>query len=216
MMLSNPGKMDMSDIDRHAHWENVYQTKGEREVSWFQESPKISLILLRATGVSVDALIVDIGGGASRLVDALLDAGFEDITVLDLSAKALATSRQRWAREAQRLSGLPPTYRVGTIPVYDVWHNRAAFHFLTEPKRTAPPMPSGSGEQCAGGHVIIGTFALRRYRRCSGLPVVRYDTGSLGIMLGPSFKLIEARNHVHQTPMGTVQRFQFSRFRRLN
>ncbi len=207
----------MSDIDRHAHWENVYQTKGEREVSWFQESPKISLDLIRATGVSVDASIVDIGGGASRLVDTLLDAGFEDITVLDLSEKALATSRARLGARGAKVKWVAADVTAWEpSQVYDVWHNRAAFHFLTDPKDRAAYAARVMRAVCPGGHVIIGTFALDGPERCSGLPVVRYDAGSLGIMLGPSFKLIEARNHVHQTPMGTVQRFQFSRFRRLN
>jgi 2-polyprenyl-3-methyl-5-hydroxy-6-metoxy-1,4-benzoquinol methylase len=101
------GQMDMSDIGRHAHWENVYQTKGERDVSWFQESPELSLDLIRATGVSVNASIIDIGGGASRLVDALLDEGFEAITVLDLSEKALAASMARLGARSAKVNWVP-------------------------------------------------------------------------------------------------------------
>ncbi len=207
--------MDMSDIERHAHWDNVYQTKGEREVSWFQERPEISLDLIRATGVRVGASIVDIGGGASRLVDALLDAGFGAITVLDLSEKALATSRARLGARGQKVKWVAADVTAWKpSQVYDVWHDRAAFHFLADPKDRAGYAERILRAVRPGGHVIIGTFALDGPERCSGLPVVRHDAASLGRILSPSFKLIESRNHAHQTPMGTIQRFQFSRFRR--
>jgi SAM-dependent methyltransferase len=207
----------MSDIGRHTHWDKVYQTKGEREVSWFQERPETSLDLIRATGVSPDALIVDIGGGASRLVDALLDGGFEAITVLDLSEKALATSKARLGARREKVKWVAADVTAWEpSQIYDVWHDRAAFHFLTDPKDRAAYAERVLQAVCPGGYVIIGTFALDGPERCSGLPIVRHDAASLSATLGPSFKLIESRNHAHQTPMGTVQRFQFSRFRRLN
>ena len=205
----------MSASSRQAHWENVYQTKGERDVSGFQETPEVSLELIRATGAGAAASIVDIGGGASRLADALLDAGYRSITVLDLSDKALETSRARLGVRAAQVSWVvadvtnwQPT---GT---FDVWHDRAAFHFLTEPQDRLAYGECVRKAVRSGGHVIIGTFALDGPERCSGLPVVRHDHTTIADVLGSSFKLAESRRHEHKTPGGAIQRFQFSRFRR--
>jgi SAM-dependent methyltransferase len=207
----------MSNLERQAHWEHVYQTKGEHDVSWFQESPAISLDLIRATGVKPIASIIDIGGGASRLADALLDAGFGAITVLDLSEKALATSKARLGRRSAKVKLVAADVTAWQpSEIYDVWHDRAAFHFLTDPKDRAAYAELVLRAVRPGGHVIIGTFALDGPERCSGLPVVRHDAASLGKILGSALELVESRNHAHQTPMGTIQRFQFSRFRRLN
>lgn len=207
----------MSNIERRAHWENVYQTRGEREVSWYEESPSISLDYIRATGAKPGASIIDIGGGASRLVDTLLDEGFEAVTVLDLSEKALATSKARLGARGAKVQWVAADVTTWEpSQTYDVWHDRAAFHFLTDPKDRAAYAARVLRAVRPGGHVIIGTFALDGPERCSGLPVVRYDAVSLSKILGPSFKLIESRNHAHQTPMGAIQRFQFSRFRRVN
>jgi len=207
--------IEMSDTGRHAHWQNVYRTRGERDVSWFEESPQISLDLIRATGVGSDAAIVDIGGGASRLVDALLDEGFVDITVLDLSEKALATSKARLGARGSQVKWIAADVTAWEPPrTCDVWHDRAAFHFLTDPTDRTAYAERVLRAVRRGGHVIIGTFALDGPERCSGLPVVRHDAASLGQMLGPSFELVESRKHAHQTPSGSIQRFQFSRFRR--
>jgi len=206
----------MSDTDRHSHWENVYRTKGDRDVSWFEESPRVSLELIRATGVKTNASIIDIGGGASRLVDALLDEGFADITVLDLSEQALATSRSRLGARGAKVKWLAADVTAWEpSQTYDVWHDRAAFHFLTDAKDRAAYAERVLRAVRPGGHVIIGTFAPEGPQRCSGLPVVRHDAGSLGKVLGPSFALVESRSHAHQTPAAAIQLFQFSRFRRL-
>jgi 2-polyprenyl-3-methyl-5-hydroxy-6-metoxy-1,4-benzoquinol methylase len=207
----------MSDLGRQAHWENVYATKDEHTVSWFQERPDISLDLIRATGVKTSASIIDIGGGASRLVDALIDEGFEAITVLDLSEKALTTSKARLGARGAHVQWVVADITTWEPPQsYDVWHDRAALHFLTDPKDRAAYAERVSRAVRPGGHVIIGTFALDGPERCSGLPIVRYDAASLGKILGPSFELIESKRHEHHTPAGAIQRFQFSRFRRLN
>jgi len=207
----------MSDLGRQAHWENVYATKDEHTVSWFQERPDISLDLIRATGVKTSASIIDIGGGASRLVDALIDEGFEAITVLDLSEKALTTSKARLGARGAHVQWVVADITTWEPPQsYDVWHDRAALHFLTDPKDRAAYAERVSRALRPGGHVIIGTFALDGPERCSGLPIVRYDAASLGKILGPSFELIESKRHEHHTPAGAIQRFQFSRFRRLN
>ena len=205
----------MSTLERQTHWQNVYQTKRERDVSWFQETPTISLDLIRATGLGTEASIIDVGGGASRLVDALITEGFRSITVLDVSERALATSRNRLGPRAQHV-----TWIVADVTAwrpdksYDLWHDRAAFHFLTDPSDRAAYTACVRNAVRAGGHVIIGTFAPDGPERCSGLPVIRHDAASIGETLGRSFKLIESRRHDHQTPGGTIQRFQFSRFQR--
>lgn len=205
----------MSDIERQAHWEKVYQTKREGEVSWFQDSPSISLDLIQATGVGPDASIIDIGGGASRLPDALLEAGFSSITVLDLSEKAMHVSRARLGERGAKVKWIAADVTIWQPPeMYDVWHDRAAFHFLTDPKNQTAYAERVSRAMRTGGHVIIGTFAPDGPERCSGLPIVRHHAASLGSILGPSFALVESRRHEHQTPTGAIQRFQFSRFRR--
>ncbi len=191
----------MTTLEKQAHWQNVYQTKGERDVSWFQEVPAISLELIHATGVGPDASIIDIGGGSSRLVDALLIQGFHSVSVLDISEKSLITVRERLGPRAKLV-----TWIVADIAEwhadksYDLWHDRAAFHFLTDPGDRAAYGACVRKAVRPGGHVIIGTFAPDGPQRCSGLPVVRHDSVSIGVVLGPSFKLIESRRHDHQTP----------------
>ena len=207
----------MSTLERQAHWQNVYLTKGERDVSWFQKSPTISLDLIHETGVSTESSIIDIGGGASRLVDALIAEGFRSVTVLDLSEEALATSRERLGSRAQCVNWIvadilawQPQY------IYDLWHDRAAFHFLTESNDRTAYAECVRKALRPGGHLIIGTFAPDGPGRCSGLPVVRHDAASLGMIFGPSFHLVKSLRHDHQTPAGTIQRFQFSLFVRGN
>ena len=201
--------------DRQTHWDNVYTTKTEKEVSWFEESPTISLDLIRATRVNLDAPIIDIGGGASRLVDALIDNGFEALTVLDLSKTALARAQARLGMRGAKVRWIVEDVTTWEpSETYQVWHDRAAVHFLTEPKDRAAYAERVAWAVRPGGHVIIGTFAPDGPERCSGLPVVRHDAASLGEILGSAFELMESRRHAHQTPMGATQRFQFSRFRR--
>jgi len=205
----------MSDLNRGAHWENVYRTKGEREVSWFQETPDVSLALIAAAGAAHDSAIIDIGGGASRLVDALLDAGYTDVTVLDVSDAALVAAKARLGGAAARATWIVSDVTAWKPPRrYDLWHDRAAFHFFTDAADRAAYVACLTQALRPGGHAIIATFAPDGPQRCSGLPVVRYDGASLGQTLGSSFTLVEARRHDHPTPMGSTQRFQFSLFRR--
>jgi 2-polyprenyl-3-methyl-5-hydroxy-6-metoxy-1,4-benzoquinol methylase len=205
----------VSAPNRQAHWENVYQTKGERDVSWFQENPEISLDLIRATGAGTAASIVDIGGGASRLADALLDEGYRSVTVLDLSDKALATSRARIGARAAQVNWVVADVTMWQpAGAFDVWHDRAAFHFLTDLRDCLAYGECVRKAVRPGGHVIIGTFAPDGPERCSGLPVIRHDHATIAEVLGSPFKLAESRRHEHKTPGGVVQRFQFFRFRR--
>lgn len=201
---------------RQAHWDNVYATKDEHVVSWFQEKADISLDLIRATGVKHTASIIDIGGGASRLVDTLLGEGFKAVTVLDLSEKALATSKARLGARGEHVQWIVADITTwDPSQTYDVWHDRAALHFLTDPKDRAAYAERILRAVRPGGHVIIGTFAPDGPERCSGLPVIRHDAATLSGLLGHSFELIENRRHDHQTPAGATQRFQFSRFQRI-
>jgi hypothetical protein len=204
----------MGDTSRQAHWENVYTTKGENEVSWFQQSPTPSLDLIMMQAEPTSA-IIDIGGGASRLVDHLLERGFEDITVLDLSAAALAADKVRLGADADRVNWIvADVARWEPARAYDIWHDRAAFHFLTEASDRAAYIARLERGLKIGGHAIIATFALNGPEKCSGLPVARYDSASLAQTLGAAFKLIHTRRHEHATPWGAQQAFQFSIFRR--
>jgi 2-polyprenyl-3-methyl-5-hydroxy-6-metoxy-1,4-benzoquinol methylase len=215
-LRSNTTDIDVSSPERQAHWQNVYQTKGESEVSWFEARPAISLDLIRATGIDAGASIIDVGGGASRLVDALIEEGYISITVLDLSATALATSQARLGPRGAGVEWIvADVTKWQPARTYDVWHDRAALHFLTEPNDRAAYVDCLHKAVRPSGHVIIGTFALDGPTRCSGLPVVRYDAASLAETLGRAFKLIETRRHEHATPGGAIQRFQFSRFQRV-
>jgi SAM-dependent methyltransferase len=206
----------MSTEDRHDHWQKVYTSKGENEVSWFQESPAPSLELIERAGANPASDIIDIGGGASRLVDALIERGFSAVTALDLSEAALATAKARLGARAKRVQWV-----AGDVTIweprqsYDVWHDRAAFHFLTEARDRAAYLSRLKKCLKPGGHAIIATFALDGPERCSGLPVMRYDAASLAEMLGEEFTLVETRRHLHSTPWHSTQQFQFSIFRRV-
>lgn len=204
----------MNTLNRQAHWENVYSAKGETEVSWFQKIPTVSLDLIKTSGVKPDATILDVGGGASRLVDVLLEEGFSAVTVLDLSEKALATAKARLQERAFGVKWIVADITTWNFTeTYDLWHDRATFHFLIEPKDRAAYIERLTQAVRPHGHVIIATFALDGPERCSGLPIVRYDASSLSKALGRTFQLIETRASEHVTPTGGIQRFQFSRFK---
>jgi SAM-dependent methyltransferase len=218
MNWTNSGRRGvvMDVTERQAHWNNVYATKAEDEVSWFQERPTTSLELIHASGIGKDAAIIDVGGGESRLVDALLHEGYNDISVLDVSKEAIATTKARLDQRASRVGWIIADV-TGWEPDrdYDLWHDRAALHFLTEPTERQAYVEQLLKALRPGGHAIISTFALDGPERCSGLPILRYDAASLGEALGLSFELVETRNHEHHTPMDRIQRFQFSWFRRI-
>jgi trans-aconitate methyltransferase len=206
----------MSDVDaRESHWDEVYRTKHEGEVSWFEEVPLLSLELMAANSGRTDA-IIDIGGGASRLLDALLARDYSDVTVLDISAEALAKARDRVEKQGGKAEWI-----VADITKwcpgrsYDLWHDRAAFHFLTDPTDQAAYASVLAGALRPGGTAIIATFAPDGPEKCSGLPVMRHDAHSIAAILGRGFQLQQELRHDHRTPWGSVQRFQFSVFRRL-
>ena len=205
----------MDAKERQAHWENVYWTKAETEVSWFQKTPTLSLDFIHSAGVGKDAAIIDIGGGESRFVDALLDEGYTALSVLDISQKAVAETQARLGQRASHVTWIVADVTAWESErTYDLWHDRAAFHFLTETADQDAYMARLVRALRPGGYLIISTFALDGPERCSGLPVVRYDARSLSQRLGSSFELLESRNDEHHTPNGSVQRFQFSWFHR--
>lgn len=201
--------------DRSTHWQNVYATKGETEVSWFQDSPAISLEMIRAASPDHAAAIIDIGGGASRLVDALLQDGYRNLAVLDLSGNALDTAKKRIGAAASTVDWIVADATTwGPAKTWDIWHDRAAFHFLTDPHDRTAYVERLRSAVAPDGQVIIATFAPDGPEKCSGLPVQRHDSASLSAELGPEFELVEMRNETHRTPWNSTQAFQFSQFRR--
>jgi SAM-dependent methyltransferase len=206
----------MNNASRSAHWESVYATKAENEVSWFQEDPAPSLELLDMARPTPESAILDVGGGASRLVDRLVARGFHKVTVLDLSPSALAAAKARLGDQAKHVQWVVADVTTWQPPqFYDLWHDRAAFHFLTDDTARSAYVERLKKALKPGACVIIGTFAPNGPERCSGLPVTRHDAVSLAAALGAEFELIDTRPHEHVTPWGSTQHFQFSSFRRL-
>lgn len=203
-------------MTRHAHWQAVYEGKAETVVSWFQERPASSLALIHATGLGVDARIIDVGGGASRLIDYLLDQGYRSVTVLDIAMAALEKTRHRLGARADTVAWLVADI-TQWIPSgqFDIWHDRAVFHFLTDPSDRKAYVAAMAAAVPTGGHAIVGTFALDGPERCSGLPVCRYDADGLVAEFSPYFQLVETVAEDHITPAGKTQRFQFCRMRRI-
>jgi SAM-dependent methyltransferase len=205
----------MTSTDRQTHWQNVYLTKGEQQVSWSQSEPEPSLSLIEKFAIARQASIIDIGGGASRLVDALRQHGYEAITVLDLSQAALDAAKQRLDADAANVHWIAADITQWQPPIaFDIWHDRAAFHFLVDERDRAAYLAALHAGVKTGGHAIIATFAPDGPEKCSGLPVQRYDPESLSKTIGPAFDLIEHQRHRHTTPWGAVQSFQFSVLRR--
>ena len=164
-------------MENKTHWEKIYRTKESSQVSWYQLHPTMSLQYIQNTGVSRAGQIIDIGGGASTLVDHLLDDGFQNITVLDISAEALGIAKQRLAARAEVVTWLEADITKINLPnhVYDVWHDRAVFHFLTKPEERTRYVNIVKKSVKPGGHVIVATFAIDGPEKCSGLEVARYD-----------------------------------------
>jgi SAM-dependent methyltransferase len=199
--------------DRKEHWENVYRNKSSREVSWFQESPVLSLQLIRATDLPLDAPMIDVGGGASRLVDTLCEAGYADISVLDVSAGAIAHVKERLADNACKVQWyVEDVTRFEPPRQFDLWHDRAVFHFLTSETDRNHYLSVLKRALKPGGHLIIMAFALDGPVKCSGLEIVQYDTDKLQAVLGPDYELVETGHETHITPTGNQQKFAYFRF----
>lgn len=205
----------MNPSSRQEHWDSIYSRKGEEEVTWFEAEPRRSLELVSRCALPSDARIIDVGGGASRLVDGLLDRGFEELSVLDVSSQALEKSRARLGARASRVHWITCDVTMFEPPDrYALWHDRAVFHFLTAGADRAAYSRALERALNPGGLVIIGAFAVDGPDRCSGLEVVRYDGPGIAAALGPSFTLVETVRHEHVTPTGKVQSFTFARLKK--
>jgi ubiquinone/menaquinone biosynthesis C-methylase UbiE len=193
------------------HWEQVYQTKSTDAVSWYQEHAERSLALIHDTGVQKNAAIIDVGGGASTLVDDLLAEGYSNLSVLDLSGAALAAARHRLGQRADSVRWIEADVTQLELPYhhYDIWHDRAVFHFLTDEADRQAYVRQVFHAVKPGGHVIVATFAEDGPEQCSGLPVMRYSADQLHDQFGEAFRLERHSKEVHHTPGGKVQQFVY-------
>lgn len=193
------------------HWEQVYSTKASDSVSWFQAHAEMSMRLIRESGLGHDAAIIDVGAGASTLVDDLLDDGYRHVTILDLSAAALAETQQRLGMRSSSVQ-----WRVVDITLadfephsFDIWHDRAVFHFLTTDEDRRKYVHQVLRALKPGGHVIMATFGAKGPTQCSGLPVMRYEPEALHAQFGEAFVLLKHEEQMHHTPFGTDQQFVY-------
>ena len=193
------------------HWERIYRTKAPTEVSWYQAEPRLSLDLIQRVAPDRTSPVIDVGGGASTLVDSLLGAGYQDVTVLDLAPAALAIARQRLGPEARRVTWLAADALDAPFAAqtYAVWHDRAVFHFLTTPADRARYVAQTRRAVRPGGHVIVASFSPEGPPKCSGLEVMRYSPDAMHAEFGAGFHLLTSVREDHHTPGGAVQAFVY-------
>jgi SAM-dependent methyltransferase len=193
------------------HWERIYRTKDPTQVSWYQPQPRLSLDLIRRVSPDLDAPIIDVGGGASTLVDGLLDAGYRHVTVLDLSPTSLGLARQRLGARAALVTWLAADVRDALLLAdgYAVWHDRAVFHFLTDPTDRARYVAQTRLAVRSGGYALVASFASDGPARCSGLDVVRYSPEAMHGEFGAGFRLLDSVCEEHHTPAGATQAFVY-------
>jgi len=206
----------MENFDRKKHWENIYQTKELKDVSWFQPTPETSLDFFKQFNVPPTAKIIDIGGGDSFLVDHLLDLGYQDITVLDISEVAINRAKQRLGNRANNVKWIvtdaatfKPTQK------YDFWHDRAAFHFLTDEHEISNYLETAQQNINPTGILVIGTFSEQGPKKCSGIEIRQYSETTMTDRLKMFFKKIKCITVDHKTPFDTIQNFVFCSFRKL-
>lgn len=193
------------------HWEHVYRTKQPTEVSWYRPHLEVSLQLIDGAVADRNARIIDVGGGESTLVDDVLARGYQTLSVLDLSSTALHVANARLGTPGASVHWLCGDVRTFPFPSqqYDVWHDRAVFHFLTEAADRAAYVRQVARAVRAGGHVIVATFGPEGPAKCSGLDVMRYDPDALHDEFGSAFRLVKHRTELHRTPMGSTQQFTY-------
>lgn len=198
-------------MDVRAHWEKVYQTKAPTQVSWYQPHAVVSLGLIRATGAAHDDPMIDIGGGASALIGDLLTEGYTAVSVLDISATALRAARERLGECADRVNWIEADVTETDLPRehFVVWHDRAVFHFLTEPAARRRYVDMVRSSVKPGGHVIVASFASDGPEMCSGLNVCRYEPETMHREFGDAFTLLSSTRETHQTPWGAEQKFVY-------
>jgi ubiquinone/menaquinone biosynthesis C-methylase UbiE len=199
--------------DRKKHWDSVYKKNSPSEVGWYQEHPEMSLKLIATTGVGADGSIIDVGGGTSKLPGILLDQGYKRLTVLDISGKSIEKAKIQLAEKSTRITWIEADVtKYSFKEKYDIWHDRAVFHFLKEAEDRKGYINSLNRALMLNGHLIIATFGLDAPPKCSGLPVVRYEPETLHNELGDNFNLAETFFEDHVTPSGVKQKFIFCRF----
>lgn len=205
----------MVNQSRKEHWEKIYSTKEMNEVSWFQPIPKLSLNFIKSLNINKNAKIIDIGGGDSFLVDNLIELGFTDITVLDISEEAIKKAQKRLGDKADSVKWIVDD-AAKFIPVekYDLWHDRAAFHFLTQDHEIGHYVNNINNHINSGGKLIIGTFSTEGPLKCSGLEIKQYSEKSLKEKVGQNFSQIESVLTNHETPFNSEQEFVFSVFKK--
>lgn len=203
----------ISSSENKNHWENVYETKNPDQVSWTQEKPQTSLELIRSFGLGKETKIIDIGGGDSNLVDYLIEEGYENITVLDISAKALEKAKERLGSSASKIKWITTDITAfEPIETYDIWHDRAAFHFLTTSEQVSKYI--SIAEKNITGFMVLGTFSKKGPTKCSGLDIQQYDEISLSEKFETGFEKINCITEDHITPFGTTQNFVFCSFKK--
>lgn len=202
-------------MDRKTHWDTIYSTRKTHELGWYQTHPELSLRLIQDSGAAKDAALIDIGGGASLLVDRLVEAGYTGVTVLDISAAAIAATQKRLGQRAAGVRWLAQD-ATAFLPQerYALWHDRAVFHFLTAADDRHAYLAAARAALAPGGQMIIATFAPDGPEKCSNLPVVRYDAVGLTTEVGAEFELLESCGETHTTPGGAKQSFTYCRFKR--
>jgi ubiquinone/menaquinone biosynthesis C-methylase UbiE len=206
----------MGHFDRKKHWETIYQTKELKDVSWFQPTPETSLSFLKQFNIPTTAKIIDIGGGDSFLVDNLLDLGYQDITVLDISAIAINKAKQRLGDRADKVKWIvadAATFR--PTEKYDFWHDRAAFHFLTQEQEIESYLDTVQKSIQPTGVLIIGTFSEQGPKKCSGIEIKQYSETTMTDRLTKFFEKIRCITVDHKTPSDKIQNFIFCSFRKL-
>lgn len=198
-------------MNAEAHWDTVYRTKAPDAVSWYRPHLELSLGLIERAAGGCDGAVIDIGAGESTLVDDLIGRGYHNITLLDVSQTAVAATRQRLGRRAEGIQWIVGDITQVSLPAhaYDVWHDRAVFHFLTAPEDRAAYVQRTLAAVRPGGHVIVSAFGPEGPMRCSGLDVMRYDAEGLRREFGARFQLIESSKELHYTPWGTGQQFVY-------
>jgi SAM-dependent methyltransferase len=196
-------------MDAKSHWENVYTTKAPNSVSWYRPHLETSLELIEKVAPARSASIIDVGGGESTLVDDLLARGYQNICVLDVSPTAIEVTKQRLRQTAERVQWLVGDITKAKLPqfVFDLWHDRAVFHFLKTMEERAAYVRQVGISVKSGGHILVSTFGPQGPTKCSGLEVVRYDAESLHAEFGARFRLLESVKELHETPFGTTQQF---------
>ena len=207
----------MGNFDRKNHWENIYNTKELKDVSWFQVRPETSLDFFKQFNVSTTAKIIDIGGGDSLLVDHLLDLGYQDISVLDISESAIERAKIRLGQKANNVKWIVADAAT-FVPTeqYDFWHDRAAFHFLTEENEISNYLETSQKSINPKGILVIGTFSEQGPKKCSGIEIKQYSETSMTDRLKIFFEKIKCITVDHITPFDTIQNFVFCSFKKLN